>query len=92
MKRRKPRKGEHTCRCGAYEFPHRFGGGRCTGVWVAKQQWEKAWGSGECRQCHCCNRNDVVPYCEVVEGQERVTECPVFQDFVQYNEIRYTRE
>lgn len=31
---------------------------------------------------------DPVRYCEVYEGGESVRECPVWQEFVHYNEIR----
>ena len=91
MARRRSRRPQYTCRCGAYHFPHRFGGGRCTGLWIAEEQWEKSWGSGDCRHCLCCNRTEAVPYCEVVVGQEVVEECPVYQEFVHFHEITKKR-
>ena len=36
---RAPRKGEYTCTCPAYRFPHRFGGGRCSGMWLVWQEF-----------------------------------------------------
>jgi hypothetical protein len=80
---RKPRRGEHVCRCPAYRFPHRFGGGRCTGVSVADEYWSMHWGGGECRTC-VLNDDGV---CQVLSGTERANECVVFQDFVHVNEI-----
>ena len=53
MSRRKPRRGEYVCTCGAYRFPHRFGGGRCSGYFIAVEQWESHYGTGDCRHCNC---------------------------------------
>lgn len=79
---------EYTCTCGAYRFPHRFGGGRCSGSWVVDQQWENHYGGGDCRNCNSLNKTEDIPYCEVYVGSERVNECPVWQEFVHFNEIR----
>lgn len=87
-RRRKPRKGEFVCTCGAYKFPPRFGGGRCSGANIVTDYWESHWGSGDCKHCHLHNRTEAVPYCEAVEGQEEVRECPVWQEFVAFHEIR----
>lgn len=81
---RKPRKGEHVCRCHAYRFPHRFGGGRCTGYSVVSDYWERHYGSGDCANCLLLDEGE----CQVVNGQEKTRECPVFQEFVQYHEIK----
>lgn len=83
---RKPRKGEYTCRCGAYRFPHRFGGGRCTGIVIAVQTWESNWGRGICSRCNCLNKTDGIS-CEVIEGIEDVSCCNGFIEFVTDNEI-----
>ncbi|HET8686851.1 MAG TPA: hypothetical protein VFM18_09320 [Methanosarcina sp.] len=85
--KRKARKGEFVCSCRAYKFPHRFGGGRCTGAFIAEQTWNENFGTGNCADCVNLN-NDNIPYCEVVEGQEKITECPVWQEFVQFNEVK----
>src|ERR1700748_414528 len=45
--RRKVRKGEWTCTCAAYRFPHRFGGGNCDGSFLAVEAWESSYGGGE---------------------------------------------
>ena len=79
---------EYTCTCGAYRFPHRFGGGRCSGMWIVTQQWENHYGGGDCRNCNSLNDTEAVRYCEVYEGGESVRECPVWQEFIHYNEIR----
>lgn len=85
---RKPRKGEHTCRCGAYRFQHRFGGGRCSGIWIVEEQWNNHFGSGDCKHCNCLNEDNGIPYCEVEAGQESAQECPVWKEFVRFNEIK----
>ena len=85
--KRKPRKGEFVCKCNAYKFPHRFGGGRCNGFFVVDDYWQGHYGGGECARCNLlCDDGERT--CQVVDGQESVTECPVWQDFVQYNEIK----
>lgn len=85
---RKKRVYETTCRCTAYKFPHRFGGGRCTGRWIAKSTWNDSFGAGECQNCISNNQTEEIPYCEVVEGQAEASMCPKWQEFVEYNEIR----
>jgi len=79
------RKGDFTCYCSAYNFPHRFSGGPCVGFNVVEDTWEKWFGGGPCADCHLNNNNE---YCEVVSGQEQTKYCPEWQDFVHYNEIR----
>lgn len=71
------RKGEYVCTCLAYHFPHRFGGGRCSGSHLVDAQWENDYGTGSCRTCGCYNDRGEQPYCEVYEGLERVKECPM---------------
>lgn len=86
MPRRK-RIGEYTCKCDAYRFPHRFGGGRCRGLWVAEKAWELCHGfTGICGSCIHAN-TDELPYCEVLAGQERLRHCQAWQEFVAENEI-----
>ena len=84
---RKIRKGEFICSCQAYTFPHRFGGGHCQGSFIVEQTWEANWGLGCCVNCNNLNTSDI-PYCEVLAGQERIDQCPEWQDFVAYNEIK----
>lgn len=73
MKRR-----QVTCTCEAYDFPHRFGGGRCDGLSIVV----KVVGSSSCHWCHLNNGG-----CEVLKGQEHPRECPGVQDYLAYNEI-----
>lgn len=90
---RKPKKGEFVCDCKAYNFPHRFSGGRCNGMFVVEETWEQNFGlTGECEHCNCINDTDHVPYCEVLSGGEPSRECPAWQEFVGYNEIKIYRK
>lgn len=82
---RKKRKGEHVCRCSAYRFPHRFGGGKCTGFVVVSEHWQTYF--GHCDECQTCNSLDSV-MCQVVEGIEKENKCEVFNYFVDNEEIR----
>lgn len=82
---RKARKGEYTCNCPAYRFPHRFGGGKCTGFAVVSAHWEQYY--GHCEECLRCNLH-VENQCQVVLGLEKENECPVFQEFTQNEEIK----
>lgn len=70
---------QFTCRCIAYDFPHRFGGGRCTGLAIV----ESSMGGSFCHSCHLLNGG-----CEVMKGQEHPRECPAVQDFCEYWEIK----
>lgn len=83
-RKRKARVYETTCTCNAYKFPHRFGGGKCDGYYLAEEIWNQNWGEGICANCNL-NNNGV---CEVYSGQESPSECPGVQEFVRYNEIR----
>ena len=82
---RKKRKGEFVCDCPAYKFPHRFGGGKCTGFKVVSDHWSTYF--GHCDDCQSCNSLDGA-VCQVMQGVERETECQVFQEFIDYEEIR----
>ena len=85
---RRSRPGEVVCRCATYGFPHRFSGGRCTGVEIVERHWNQAWGGGACQDCHFLDDDEGDRVCQVVRGQERVTECPVWVEFVRVNEVR----
>lgn len=63
---RKKRDNEYTCWCSAYGFPHRFGGGRCSGYCIAVETWQHNYGGGECRGCNCAVEGE----CQVVNGTE----------------------
>lgn len=83
-----PRKSHVTCTCKAYKFPHRFGGGNCTGAFIAEDTWNSNYGTGVCANCNYINNTDRIPYCEVVHGVEKINRCPVWQEFVQFNEVK----
>lgn len=80
---RKKRKGEYTCDCGSYKFPHRFGGGKCTGDSIAKDAF-----TNRKRICTDCVEN-MGDYCAVVDGREDPENCPAFQEFVEFHEIKW---
>lgn len=88
MSKRKRRRGEVTCRCGAYHFPHRFSGGRCNGRPLAVEAVNN--GHRECRDCRLYCPGEMEPPCEVAIGQEHPRECPVVQDFCHVHEIKLT--
>ena len=86
--KRKRRKGEVVCRCGAYRLPHRALGGNCDGGHVVYETFENnQW--GECRGCNMYVTNDEgVSHCQVLEGLDKLVLCPALQEFIRYNEIR----
>lgn len=87
---RKPREHEFVCRCSAYRFPHRFGGGRCTGDWVAHEAWRETCGySDPCRSCEQCDSEN--HGCSVTHGNESPETCDAWQEFVVNNDIRIYR-
>lgn len=86
-KRRVRRRGEHTCDCRAYKFPHRFGGGRCEGYHLAQEHWDKYWGhDSTCRNCN--NFDDNAHSCEVLNGGESIRTCEIVLEYIAVNEIR----
>ena len=86
---RPSRPGELVCHCFAYRFPHRFGGGLCTGRNIVTETWNKNWGTGECSDCHCVEEDQQHgKLCQVCQGQEQVQSCPAWQDYIAENEIR----
>jgi hypothetical protein len=86
---RQHRDGECICYCRVYRFPHRFGGGRCSGIWIAEVTWADNYGRGECTNCRLLNENNIgEPVCEALEGSESVTLGDCWQGFVNYEEIK----
>lgn len=81
---RKTRPGEVVCTCPAYAFPHRCTGGKCTAQHIADDYWTAHFGGGDCRNCNSQDDNG----CQVVNGAESLDQCPVWQEFVEANEIR----
>ena len=65
MKKRK--RYQYTCRCDAYNFPHRFMSGYCSGLFLVEIVRRK---HTYCKQCNLNNNG-----CEVLKGQESANEC-----------------
>lgn len=58
-----------TCKCSAYSFPHRLGGGKCTG-----DDWTRSYYIYDGEMCSsCCLNHD--GQCQVSTGQESIVEC-----------------
>lgn len=49
-----------------------------------KEKWYTFFGSGACENCTSPSEGS----CQVVEGRESEKECPVFQELVDFEEIR----
>src|SRR5690242_7037254 len=79
--KRKHRKGEVVCRCGAYGFPHRMMGGACSGGAFVETTREAM------RECKGCTFDDEGE-CQVVQGRDTTVQCPALQDFIRYHDIR----
>jgi hypothetical protein len=64
-----------VCTCSSYKFPHRLGGGRCSGEdWVQQQRL-----FGDSRVCQTCSENEGHS-CAPAEGRERLIHCQVYID------------
>lgn len=57
------------CGCDAYKFPHRIGGGKCTG-----SQWAEFYHNNIRSECDGCNCTDGAD-CDVADGRESINEC-----------------
>ncbi|EDV3179102.1 hypothetical protein CSP48_004013 [Salmonella enterica subsp. arizonae] len=68
-----------TCRCHAYDFPHRAFGGACSMIHIV----EENVGGNLCHHCYLFNDG-----CEVLKGQESPRECAYVQDFIEYHEVK----
>ena len=88
--KRKPRKGEYTCNCRAYEFPHRMGGGACSPSCIAVEHFEKTYGADKtCQSCNCLGFDDRFGRtCTVVEGSDPYDCCEVVLEFIRFNEVK----
>lgn len=76
-----------TCMCGAYDHPHRLGGGECNGsAWCTSF---RSIDSIECESCNCADGNE----CQVITGQERINhvncECVANEIRTRYLEDEY---
>ena len=80
-KRRSKRKGEVTCTCSAYKFPHRFGGGKCNGRQMAETSYP-------CKDCISCVEYEPSEYpCAVVDGREGAWACDIVKEFISNEEV-----
>jgi hypothetical protein len=64
-----------TCLCSAYDFPHRIGGGKCSG-----SDWAYSYmllSGSECAVCNCLKGSGE---CDVVNGVEDIRHCEGYQD------------
>jgi hypothetical protein len=76
---RRARSGEELCLCGAYRFPHRQFGGKCSlEAWV-----ERFWSPGRSDCADCLNRDG--SECQVVTGQEQPAHCPELRGHIRYH-------
>lgn len=71
-KRRRLRR-QVTCRCRAYDFPHRIGGGECSGSDWAESYF--LYVTEGCERCNC-RRDD--GSCDVATGLENIAYCEGF--------------
>lgn len=81
---------QHTCRCSAYKFPHRFGGGKCNGYQLVKDHWLGSFGYSH--KCSSCNNlvvnDDGYRECDVMTGGEPPKRCEIVMDFLHLNGIK----
>jgi len=68
------RDNEVICVCGAYDHPHRLGGGKCTG-----DAWCESFRSIDTFDCLTCPLGSE-EQCEVITGQEPIKNAPCFQE------------
>lgn len=73
------RKHQVNCDCMAYDFPHRWGGGKCNGLAIVGLNV----GGVECSSCNLFNDG-----CEVLRGLEHPRECIYVLNFMEYNEVK----
>lgn len=71
-----------TCDCFAYEFPHRFGGGRCNGMSIV----ETKFGGEYCSSCPAFLGSEYG--CDVLRGSESTNQCEYVIEFCEYHEIK----
>jgi len=65
-----------TCLCGAYDFPHRIEGGRCSG-----SSWAESYREVEGSRCDNCSCNSDRGFaCDVAGGLEGIRECEGYME------------
>lgn len=70
-----------VCKCPAYDFPHRFGGGDCNGYFLAKECHDNRILCGNCELVNGYG-------CEVMEEQTQPGYCPYVEDFCNEYQIK----
>jgi hypothetical protein len=65
---------EATCHCSAYPFPHRLGGGVCSGT-----DWLVSYKTLVREECNYCNHDNKNLSCDVIEGKEPLSSCPAVE-------------
>ena len=72
--KRRRRFAQVTCWCQAYTFPHRIGGGKCSGA-----EWVASYREIIAEACLLCN--EYTEYgCVVADGRESYEECEGYHD------------
>jgi len=66
-----------TCSCSAYSFPHRIGGGICSG-----SDWSSSYRETDGEGCHRCNCLASDNACDVTQGAESIAHCEGYQDYL----------
>ncbi len=74
--------------CGAYRFPHRQLGGACDGGAYVESYFDDHMHS-DCRDCPHHHRDDEGQlHCQVLEGQDRLANCPALEDYIRFEGIK----
>lgn len=71
------RRRQITCWCWHYGFPHRIGGGACTGA-----DWARTYFEHDSSCCRQCTSNDGHGLCDVASGAERIKYCDGMRDYL----------
>ncbi len=70
-----------VCKCPAYSFPHRLGGGACNGYFLAQECFEN------CIHCARCDLHDT-KVCEVMVEITAPRHCPYVIEFCEEYEVK----
>lgn len=74
------KRNDYTCRCDAYNFPHRFGGGKCSEYNFVQIFWAKFYGwTSACADCNSFVREE--QRCEVLDGGNKPKWCEALIEF-----------
>jgi hypothetical protein len=74
-----------TCKCTAYGFPHRIGGGKCYGRgWC--ESYRNFIDSSLCDGCNCFNNGE----CDVVNGSESFKYGECYRDEIRSQYVKDT--